>query len=40
MALTGDQGARPLLDSLGVHDIPVEDPGIHRDLDVPADLPG
>jgi molybdenum cofactor cytidylyltransferase len=38
MALTGDQGARPLLDALGVVEIPVEDPGIHRDIDVPADL--
>lgn len=40
MALTGDQGARLLLDSLGAHDIPVEDPGIHRDLDRPEDLKG
>jgi molybdenum cofactor cytidylyltransferase len=38
MALTGDQGARPLLDSLGTCDVPVDDPGIHRDIDVPADL--
>jgi molybdenum cofactor cytidylyltransferase len=38
MALKGDQGARPLLDSLGAIDIPVDDPGIHRDIDVPADL--
>lgn len=38
MALSGDQGARTLLASLGVRDIRVEDPGIHRDLDVPADL--
>lgn len=38
MALTGDQGARQILDSLGVREIPVADPGIHRDLDVPADL--
>ena len=38
MALKGDQGARPLLGSLGAIDIPVDDPGIHRDIDVPADL--
>ena len=38
MALTGDQGARPLLDVLGAIEIPVDDPGIHRDIDVPADL--
>jgi molybdenum cofactor cytidylyltransferase len=38
MAMTGDQGARPLLDVLNVVEIPVEDPGIHRDVDVPADL--
>lgn len=38
LALGGDQGARPLLDSLGVVAICVEDPGIHRDLDVPEDL--
>jgi molybdenum cofactor cytidylyltransferase len=38
MALTGDQGARPILDSLGAIEIPVEDPGIHRDLDRPEDL--
>ncbi len=38
MALTGDQGARPLLQALGVVELPVDDPGIHRDIDVPADL--
>lgn len=38
MALSGDQGARPILDSLGPTEVVVEDPGIHRDLDVPADL--
>lgn len=38
MALKGDQGARPLLDSLHAMDIPVDDPGIHRDIDAPADL--
>jgi molybdenum cofactor cytidylyltransferase len=40
MALGGDQGARPILDSLGVVEVPVEDPGIHHDIDVPADLKG
>jgi molybdenum cofactor cytidylyltransferase len=40
MALKGDQGARPLLDKLGALEIPVEDPGIHRDIDVPEDLKG
>jgi len=40
MSLSGDQGARPLLDRLGVVDVPVDDPGVHRDIDVPGDLPG
>ena len=39
MALSGDQGARRLLDRLGAEQVPVSDPGIHRDIDVPADLP-
>jgi molybdenum cofactor cytidylyltransferase len=39
MALAGDQGARPLLDALGVVEVPVDDPGIHRDIDRPEDLP-
>jgi molybdenum cofactor cytidylyltransferase len=38
MALRGDRGAGPILDELGVVDVEVEDPGIHRDVDVPADL--
>jgi molybdenum cofactor cytidylyltransferase len=38
--LLGDRGARALLDSLGVTEVPVDDPGIHRDLDTPADLEG
>jgi len=38
MALTGDRGARPLLDAMGAAEVPVEDPGIHRDLDRPEDL--
>ncbi|MFN7398097.1 MAG: NTP transferase domain-containing protein [Sandaracinobacter sp.] len=40
LTLSGDQGARPILDSLGVVDVAVDDPGIHRDIDVPADLKG
>ncbi|MBS3961181.1 MAG: nucleotidyltransferase family protein [Sandarakinorhabdus sp.] len=42
MALSGDQGARPLLDGLdglGGAEVPVNDAGIHRDIDVPGDLP-
>jgi molybdenum cofactor cytidylyltransferase len=38
LALHGDKGARPLLDRLGVQEIPVDDPGIHRDIDTPEDL--
>lgn len=38
MALRGDRGAGAILDSLGVVEVGVEDPGIHRDVDVPADL--
>lgn len=40
LALSGDQGARPLLDSLGVTDVAIDDRGIHRDIDVPDDLKG
>lgn len=40
MRLQGDAGARRLLDELGAVEIPVCDPGIHRDLDTPADLSG
>ncbi len=39
MALSGDQGARPLLDGLDVVEVLVNDAGIHRDIDVPGDLP-
>jgi molybdenum cofactor cytidylyltransferase len=38
LALSGDQGARALLDRLGALDIQVDDPGIHRDIDLPGDL--
>ncbi|MGQ5700899.1 nucleotidyltransferase family protein [Sandaracinobacteroides sp. A072] len=40
MALSGDRGARTLLDALGAMDIPVDDRGILRDIDRPEDLPG
>jgi molybdenum cofactor cytidylyltransferase len=40
LALDGDRGAGALLDALGVTEVPVDDPGIHRDIDTPADLPG
>jgi molybdenum cofactor cytidylyltransferase len=38
MTLRGDQGARSILDRLQVLEVPVSDAGIHRDIDVPADL--
>lgn len=38
LALRGDQGARGLLQTCAVTDIPVPDPGILRDVDVPDDL--
>jgi molybdenum cofactor cytidylyltransferase len=38
LALEGDQGARKLLQSCPVTEIPVRDPGIFRDIDWPADL--
>ncbi|MGH1560171.1 nucleotidyltransferase family protein [Caulobacter segnis] len=39
-ALSGDEGARALLESAGAQltRIPVEDPGIHLDVDRPEDL--
>jgi molybdenum cofactor cytidylyltransferase len=40
MALRSDGGARAILDSLGTVDVPVDDPGVLRDLDRPEDLPG
>ncbi|WP_312512673.1 nucleotidyltransferase family protein [Massilia sp.] len=39
LALGGDQGARRLLTSHPVTAIEVQDPGILRDIDAPADLP-
>lgn len=41
MALTGDRGARGLLEALpdaGRVLLPVDDPGVRRDIDTPADL--
>jgi molybdenum cofactor cytidylyltransferase len=38
LALQGDQGARRLLQGCPVTEVPVEDPGIFRDIDTPADL--
>jgi len=36
--LSGDQGARALLKTEAVEQIAVDDPGIVRDIDTPADL--
>jgi molybdenum cofactor cytidylyltransferase len=38
LALEGEQGARSLLQACPVTGVPVEDPGIFRDIDTPADL--
>jgi molybdenum cofactor cytidylyltransferase len=38
LALSGDRGARILLQDFPVNEIPVNDPGIHRDIDTRADL--
>jgi molybdenum cofactor cytidylyltransferase len=38
LALQGDQGARRLLQSCPVTEVPVADPGIFQDIDTPADL--
>lgn len=38
MSLSGDQGARRLFAGANVIEIPVGDPGIYRDIDLPADL--
>jgi molybdenum cofactor cytidylyltransferase len=40
LALHGDEGARRLLRTLPVTEIPVADPGIFRDIDTPGDLTG
>jgi molybdenum cofactor cytidylyltransferase len=39
LALGGDQGARRLLQTHPVLGVAVDDPGILRDIDTPADLP-
>jgi len=40
LALDGDAGARALLSSGALTRVPVDDPGILRDVDTPADLDG
>ena len=37
-SLSGDVGGRALFDAIDVRRLPVEDPGIHRDVDTTADL--
>ena len=39
LALTGDQGARAIVQTHGVTEVPVDDPGILHDIDTAADLP-
>lgn len=39
LALEGEHGARALLKSAPVVEVAVDDPGILRDIDTPADLP-
>lgn len=38
LALAGDEGARRIVRGSVVTDVPVDDPGILRDIDTPADL--
>ncbi len=38
MALEGDRGAAALLPGLAVEEVAVDDPGVLRDIDTPADL--
>ena len=40
LALSGDAGARRLLQAFPVTEVPVDDPGIFRDIDLPGDLTG
>lgn len=40
LALTGDAGARQLLQTFPVTEVPVDDPGIFRDIDLPSDITG
>lgn len=37
-ALSGDVGGRALFDDLSVTRVPVDDPGVHADIDTTADL--
>jgi molybdenum cofactor cytidylyltransferase len=39
LTLGGDEGARRMLRSLPVSEVVVNDPGVHRDIDKPEDLP-
>lgn len=38
LALQGDQGARSLLQAYPVVEVAVDDPGIHQDIDIVADI--
>ena len=38
LALSGDQGARSLLQAFPVVEVAVDDPGIHQDIDIVADI--
>jgi|SRR5450830_59511 len=40
LQLNGDKGARQVLQAFPISEIPVNDPGIHRDIDTRADLAG
>lgn len=40
LQLSGDRGARQLLQSYPVNEVPVNDTGIHRDIDTRADIAG
>jgi molybdenum cofactor cytidylyltransferase len=37
--LSGDQGGKRLMTLANVHEVPVGDEGIYRDIDLPVDLP-
>jgi molybdenum cofactor cytidylyltransferase len=39
LALSGDEGARSVLQNLQVQRIAVDDPGVVRDVDTPGDVP-
>ena len=40
MAITGERGARDLLERHGLTEVPTTDPGVLRDVDRPEDLTG